>query len=193
MNAICQENHVYWLGLRDATMTDIALQLPSCVWLFITPWTASWQASLALTISWSLPKFMSIESAMASNHLILCHPLLLLPSVFPSIRICPVIWLFASSGQIIRASASGSVLSMSIQGSFPLKLTGLFFLQSKGLSRVFLQHHSSKASLLQCLTFFMVQFSHTYMTTAKTIALTIQTFVSHKLDNKPFSFKHLPH
>ena len=136
MNAICQENHVYWLGLRDATMTDIALQLPSRVWLFITPWTASCQASLALTISWSLPKFMSIESAMASNHLILCHPLLLLPSVFPSIRICPVIWLFASSGQIIRASASGSVLSMSIQSSFPLKLTGLF-LQCKGLSRVF--------------------------------------------------------
>ena len=122
--------------MLDAVISDIVIQLPSRVRLFITLQTAACQASLALTISWNLPKFMFIESAMVSNHLILCHPLLL-PSLFPSLRIGPVIWLSASSGQIIRASALGSVLSMSIQDSFPLKLMGLFSLQSKGLSRVF--------------------------------------------------------
>ena len=94
-------------------------------WPFATPWTAAHQASLSLTISWSLLKFMSIESVMPSNHLILCYPLLLLPSVFPSIGLFPVSWLFASSGQSIGVSAS--VLAMNIRGWFILCLVKLNF------------------------------------------------------------------
>ena len=118
---------------------------------------------------------MSIESVIPSNHLILCLPLLLLLSIFPSIRVfsnesvlCirwPGYWSFSS------------VLPMNIQGWFPLGWTGLISLQSKGLSRVLLQHHSSKASVLQCSTFFMVQLSYPHITTGKTTALTICTFV----------------
>ena len=102
----------------------------------VTPWAAAHQASLSFTISQSLPKFMSIESVMPSNHLILCCPLLW-SSVFPSIRSLPVSWFFASRGQSIGASASASVFPMSIQGWFPLVLTGWISLLSKGLSRVF--------------------------------------------------------
>ena len=116
-----------------------------------------------------------IKLLMASNLLILCHPLLLLPSSFPASGSFPVSQFFASGGQSIGASASASVLPMIIQDCFPLGLLGLISLQSKGLSRVFslLQHHSSKASILQCSAFFMVQLSHLYMTAGKTIALTI--------------------
>ena len=145
------------------------------VWLFATPCTAAGQASLSFTVSWSLLKLLSIELVMSSNHLILCRPFLLLLSVFPSIRVFPVSWLFASGGQRIGASALASVLPMNIQGWFPLGLTGLISLKSK-TRKSLLQHHSSKASILWCSSFFMVQFSHPYMTTGKTIALTIQTF-----------------
>ena len=107
----------------------------SCVQLFVTPWPAACQASLSSTISRSLFKFMSIESVIPSNYLILCHPVLLLPSIFPSIRIFSNEWLFASGGQSIGASASE--LPVNIQGWFPLELTGLISLLSKGLSRVF--------------------------------------------------------
>ena len=145
--------------------------------LFATPWTAAHQASLSFSISWSLLKLISIESVMPSNHLILCHPLLLLPSIFPSIRVFfPMSCLFTSGGQRIGASVSASVLPMNIQGWFPLGLTGWISLQSKGLKRL-LQHHSWKASILQHSVFFIVQLSHPYMTTRKTIALTIPTFV----------------
>ena len=105
------------------------------VWLFVTPWTAAHQTSLSLTISQSLPRFMSTESVMPSNHLILCSPLLLLPLSFPASGTFPMSWLFTSGGQSIGASAS--ILPMSIQGWFPLGLTGLISLQSKELSRVF--------------------------------------------------------
>ena len=99
----------------------------SCVWLFVTPWAAGHQASLSLTISQSLLKFISIESVMLSNHLILFHPLLLLPSIFPNIQgLFQRSQLFASGGQSIRASAS--VLPVNIQGWFPLGLTGLISL-----------------------------------------------------------------
>ena len=116
---------------------------------------------------------------MPSNHLIFCHPLLL-PSIFPSIRVFSMSQLFASGDQSIgaSASASASVLPMNIQDSFPLGLTGLISLQSKGLSRVFSNSTVEKASVLQCSAFFMVQPSHPYMTTGKTIALTWWTFVS---------------
>ena len=138
----------------------------------VTPWTAAGQASPYFTISWSLLKFMSIESVMPSNHLILCHPLLLLPSIFPSIRSFPMSQFFASGGQSIGVSASASVLPMNIQGWLPLGLTHLI-LQFKSL----LEHHSLKALVLWPSVFFIVQLSHPHMTTGKTIALTIQTFV----------------
>ena len=101
----------------------------------VTPWTAAGQASLSFTISWSLPNLTSIESMIPFNHLILCRPLLLLPSIFPSIRV------FSSDlalySQSIAASALASVFPMNIQGWFPLGLTGLISLLSKGLSRIF--------------------------------------------------------
>ena len=107
----------------------------------------------------SLLKLMSIESVMLSNHLILCHPLLLLPSICPSIRGFSKSQFFASRGQSIGASASASVLPMNTQDLSPLGWTGWISLQSKGLSKSLLQHHSSKASILQCSAFFIVQFT----------------------------------
>ena len=113
-----------------------SVQSLSHVRLFATPRTAACQASLSITNSWSLPKLMSIESVMPSNHLILCCPLLLLPTIFPSITVFFLMsWFFGSGGQSIGASAS--VLPMDIQGWFPLGLTALISLLSKGLSGVF--------------------------------------------------------
>ena len=122
----------------------------------------------------SLLKLMSIKSVMPSNHLILCHPLLL--SVFPSIRVFSNESILCIRWPEYCSSASASVLPMNIQNWFPLGWTGLI-LQSKGLSSL-LQHDSSKVSILLHSAFFMVQFSHPYMTTGKTIALTRRTFVS---------------
>ena len=112
-----------------------SVQLLSHIWLFVTPWTAARQASLSNTNSQSLLKLMSIESVMPSNHLILCCPLLLLSSTFPSIRVFPNESVFASGGQSIGTSALD--LSMNIQSWFHLGLTGLISLQSKGLSKLF--------------------------------------------------------
>ena len=100
-------------------------------------WTAALQASLSITDSRNLLKLMSVKSVMPSNHLILCHPLLLLSSIYPSIRSIPMNQFFSLGGQSIGASASASVLPMNIQCWFPLGLTGSISLQSKGLSRVF--------------------------------------------------------
>ena len=111
------------------------VQSLSHILLFATPWTVVGQASLSITNSWSLLKLMSIESVMPSNHLILCHPLLL-PS-FPSSGSFPISQFFASGGQIIGVSASASVLPMNIQDWLPLGWTGWISLQSKRLSRVF--------------------------------------------------------
>ena len=102
-----------------------SVQLLSRVWLFATPWIAACQASLSITNSWSSLKLMSIELVMLSSHLILCHPLLLLPPIPPSIRVFPMSQLFASHGQGIRASASAPVLLINIQSWFLLRLTGL--------------------------------------------------------------------
>ena len=112
-----------------------SVQLVSHVWLFATLWTAAHQASLSITSSWSLLKLISIESLMPSNCLILCCPLLLLPSVFPSSRVFSREWVLHIRWPKIGASAS--VLPMNIQDWFPLGLTGLISLQSKGLWRVF--------------------------------------------------------
>ena len=121
--------------------------------LFVTPWTAACQASLSITNSWSLLKLMSIESVMHSNHFILCHPLLLLPSIFPSIRVF-------SNGSVLQIrwvkhwSFSFNISpSNEYSGRFPLGLTGLISLQSKGLSRVF------SNTTVQKHQFFGAQFS----------------------------------
>ena len=113
------------------------VQSLSRVQFFVTPWTAALQASLSLLISWSLPKFMFIASVMPSSHLILWHPLLLLPSIFPSIRDFSNESMFASDDQNSGASASASVLPVNIQDWSPLKLTDLISLLSKGLSGIF--------------------------------------------------------
>ena len=146
---------IYWCLF--CTNKDILLHnfnLFSHVRFFVTPWTAGCQASLSFTISQSLLKLMSVESVMPSKHLILCHPLLLLPSILPNIRVFSNDWLFASGVKCIGASASASVLLVNIHDWFPLGLTGWISLQSKGLSRVFSQHHSSKASILWHSAFF---------------------------------------
>ena len=142
------------------------------------PWTAACQASLSITNSQSLPKLMSIESVMLYNHLIFCHPLLLLPSIFPSIRVFsnesvlhirwPKYWSFSFS---ISPSNEYS-------GLISFRKDWLDLLAVQGTRKSLLQHHSSKASVLRRSAFFMVQLSHSYMTTGKTIALTRWTFVS---------------
>ena len=151
-----------------------SVQLLSCVQLFATLWNAAHQASLSITNSRSLFKLMSTESVMPSNHLILCHPLLLPPSNFPSNRVF-LNEFFSSSGQSIGVSASTSVFPMNIQEWFPLGWTGWISLLSRTVKS--LQHHSSKASILWHSAFFIVQLSQPYMTTGKTIALTRRTFV----------------
>ena len=138
----------------------------------MTTQTAAHQASLSFTIFLSLLKLMSIESVMPFNHLILCPPLLLLPSIFSSIRV----FSHELTLHIRWIGTSASVLLMNIQDLFPLGLTGLITLQSKGLSSL-LQYHSSKASILLHSAICMVQVSYPYMTTVKTIALTIRTFL----------------
>ena len=113
---------MWWPLFHRCGTLVVIIQSLSHVQLFAAPWTAARQASLFFTISPSLLKLMSIESVMSSNHLILCHPLLLLPSIFPSIRVL-MSRLFISDGQSIGASASASILPMNIQGWFPLGLT----------------------------------------------------------------------
>ena len=144
----------------------------------MTPWTATHQDSLSITNSWSLLKLMSIESVMPSNQLILCHPPLLLPSIFPSIRVF-------SNESVLRIrwpkywSFSFSISPFNeYSGSISFKINWLDLLAVQGILKSLLQHHTSKASILQCSAFFMVQLSHPYVTTGKTIALTRQTFVS---------------
>ena len=154
-----------------------SVQSLSCVRLFTTPWIAARQASLAITNSRSLPKLMSIESVMSSNHLIFCHPLLLLPSIFPSIRVFsnelalhirwPKYWSFSFN---IRPSNEHP-------GLISFRMDWLDLLAVQETLKSLLQHHSSKPSILLCSAFFIVQLSHPYMTTGKSIALTRQNFV----------------
>jgi len=153
-----------------------SVQSLSRVRFFVTPWTAACQASLSITNTWSLFKLMFIESVMPSNHLILCHPLLLLSSVFPSIRVFPnksvlrIRWpKYWSFSLIISPSNEYSGLI-----SFRMDWLDCLAVQE---TLCLLQHYSSKASILWCSAFFTVQLSHPYMTTGKTIALTRRTFV----------------
>ena len=145
-----------------------------CPRLFVTPWTAARQASLSITNSRSLLKLMSIKLVRPSNHLILCHPLLFLPSILPSFRVFPnqsalcIRWSKYWSFNISPSSEYSSLISFRMDWFDLLAVQGT--LKS-------LQHYSSKASILQCSAFFIVQLSHPYMTTGKTIALTRWTFV----------------
>ena len=145
--------------------------------LFVTPWIAAHQASLSITNSQSLLKLMPIETVMPFSHLILCCPLLLLPPIPPSIRVFSNESTLRMRWPSTGVSASASVLPMKSQDWSPLGWTGWISLQSKGLSRVFSNTHSSKASILLHSAFFTVQLSHPYMTTGKTIALTRRTYV----------------
>ena len=154
-----------------------SVQSLSHVWLFETPWTSAHQASLSITDSWSLLKLMCIELVMPPDHLILCHPLLLLPSIFPSIRVFsnesalrirwPKYWNFSFS---ISPSNEYS-------GLISFRMDWLNCLAVQGTLKSLLQHKSSKASILQCSALFIVQLSHPNMTTGKTIALTRYTLV----------------
>ena len=146
------------------------------VWLFTAPWTAARQASLSITNSQSLPKLMSIESMMPFNHLILCHPFSSHVQSFPESGSFPVSQFFASGGQSIGVSASTSVLPMKTQ-YWSFRMDWLDLLAVQGTLKSVLQHYSSKASILWCSAFFIVQLSHPYITTGKTIALTRWTFV----------------
>ena len=147
----------------------LVIQLLSSVQFFMTPWTTALQASLKFTISQSLFTLMSIELVMPSNHLILCRPLLLLPSNFPNIKVLwPEYWSFSFS--ISPCSEYSKLISFRIDW-FDL-------LAVQGTLNSLLQHHNLKASVLQHSSFFLVQLSHPYITTGKTIDLTIWTFVS---------------
>ena len=156
-----------------------SVQLLSCVQLFATPWTTACQASLSITSFWSSPKPMSIESVMPSNHLILCPPLLLLPSIFPSIF--PSIRVFSNESTLhIRWPKYWSFSispSKEHPGLISFRMDWLDVLAVQGTLKSLLQHHSSKASILRTSAFFKVQLSHPFMTAGKTIALTRQPYV----------------
>ena len=150
----------------------------SHVRLFATPWTAAREASLSITNSWSLSKLMSIELVMISNHLVLCCPLLLLPSIFPSIRV------FSNESALhIRWSKNWS-FSFSISpcnehsGLISFRMNWLDLLAVQGTLKSLHQNHSSKASVIVHSAFFIVQLPHPYMTTGNTIALTRQTLLA---------------
>ena len=162
-----------------------SVQSLSCVWLLATPWTAECQASLSITNSQSLPKPMSIELVMPSNHIILCRPLLLPPSIFLSVRVfsnesvLPIWWpkYWSFSFSISPSNEYSGLISFRIHW---------LDLAVQGTLKSLLQHHSSKASILRHSAFFTVQLSHPYMTTGKTTALARRTFVG-KVMSKPLS------
>ena len=149
-----------------------SVQLLSRVWLFVIPWIAACQASLSITNSQGLPKPMSIELVMPSSHLILCHPLLLLLPVLPSIRV------FSNESTLRMRWSNYWSFSFNISpsnehpGLISFRMDWLDLLAVQGTHKSLLQHHSSKASMLWLSAFFTVQFSHPYMTTGKTIVLT---------------------
>ena len=161
----------------DFLLFPCSIQSLSRVQLFETPRTVAHQASLSITNSWSLLKLMSVESVTPSNHLILCGPRLLPLSIFPSIRVF-------SSESVLRIrwskywSFSFSISpSNEYSGLISFRMDWLDLLAVQGTLKSLFHHHSSKASILQCSAFFIVQLSHPYMTTEKTTALTRQTFV----------------
>ena len=172
---ISSKTYKTWPKKKKSEVASV--QFLSCIRLFVTPWTATFQASLSITNSESLPKLMSIELVMPSNHLFFCHPLLLLPSIFPSISI------FSNESALhIRWpqywSCSFSISpSNEYSGLISFRMDWLDLLAVQGTFKSLLQHHSSEASILWHSAFFIVQLSHPYTTIGKTIALTRWTFV----------------
>ena len=154
-----------------------SVQLLSHVQLFATPWSKAHQASLSVTNSWSPPKPMCIESVMPSNQLILCHPLLLLPSIFPSIRV------FSNESALCIRWPKYWSFSLNISpsnehpGLISFRMDWLDLLAVQGTLKSLLQHHNSKESIVRCSAFFTVQLSHPHMTSGKTRALTRWTIV----------------
>ena len=173
-NIFLSETEIHTLRISQQRTVQFSCSVVSN---FATPWTAAQQASLSITSSRSSLKLMSIELVMPSNHLILCHPLLLPPSIFPSIRVFsyesalrirwPKYWSFSF---VISSSNEHP-------GLISFRINWLDLLAVQGTLKSLLQHHSSKASILWLSAFFMVQLSHPYLTTGKTIALTGRTFV----------------
>ena len=170
--------NINWYSVQ---FSSVALSCPT----LCDPMERSTPGLLSITNSWSPPKPMSIKSVMPSNHLILCHPLLLLPSIFPSIRVFsnesvlhirwPKYWSFSFNISPSNEHPGLTEHQMNTQPSF--RMDWLDLLAVQGTLKSILQHHSSKASILLCSAFFIVQISHPYMTTGKTIALTRWTFV----------------
>ena len=165
----------FCLHFRDHFVIQFSsVQSLSCVHLFATLWTAALQVSLSITKSWSLLKLTLIESVMSFNHLILCCPLLLLPSIFSSITV------FSNESVLHIRWLNYWSFSISPSNEYPglisFRINWLDLLAVQGTLKSLFQHHSSKASILQCSAFIIVQLSHPYMTTGKTIALTRWTF-----------------
>ena len=170
LSSLCYTANFHWQS--NLTYQFSSVQSLSHVWLFVTPWTAARQASLSITNYRSLLKLMSIKLVMPRNHLILCHPLLLPPSIFPTIRVFsnesllhirwPKYWNFSFSISSFNEYS----------GLISFRMDWLDLLGVQGTLKSLLQHQSSKVSILQHSAFFIVQLSHPYMTTGKTIALT---------------------
>ena len=163
VQAIHQARILEWVASHFTSL----VQFLSHVWLFATPWTTARQASLSITNCWSLPKPMSIELVMPSNHLILCRPLLLLPSIFPKIRVF-------SNQSVLRISwPKYWSFSFNINpsnehpGLISCRMDWLDLLAVQGTLKSLFQHHSSKASILWHSAFFIIQLSHPYMTNGK--------------------------
>ena len=161
----------------DSNVQFSSVQSLSHIWLFATPWTPAHQAFLSITNSQSLLKLMSIQSVMPSNHLILCHPLLLLPSIFPSIRV------FSNESALCVRWPKYLSFSFSISPTneysdlISFRMDWLDLLAFQETLKSLLQHHSSKVSILLHSALFIVQISYPFMTTGKTIAFTRHTFV----------------
>ena len=160
-------SYYFWVTIKIVAFSVQFSSSLSRVWLFATPWTAARQASLCITNSRSLLKLMSIELMMPSNHLILCCPLLLLPSIFPSIRV------FSNESALCIRWPKYCSFSFNISpsneywGLISFRMDWLDLLEVQETLKNLLQHHSSKASVLQCLAFFRIQLSHPYMTMEK--------------------------
>ena len=174
----CKFNrHEKEIRLLNSHWVSLSIQSLSRVRLFAIPWIAARQASLSIIISRSSLRLTSIESVMPSSHLILCHPLLLLPPIPPSIRV------FSNESALLMRWPKYWSFSLSISpsnehpGLVSFRMDLLDLLAVQGTLKSLLQHHSSKASILQCSGFFTVQLSYPYMTSGKTTALTRRTFV----------------
>ena len=178
MNKVVFKNNEVYKSFSSSTVSAFSsVQLLSCIRFFATPWTAAHNASLSTTNSRSLLRLMSIESVMSSNHFILCRPLLLLPLIFPSIRV------FSNESALRMSWPKDWSFSFSISpsnehpGLISFRMEWLNLLAVQGTVKSLLQHYSSKPSILRHSTFFIVQLSHPSMTMGKTIALTRRTFV----------------